>query len=171
MQVCSVTFAFKLNNVTNTVVESPASMAEDKVQDAGPDDKKKAAVKKKKLKPEEEKDADLSEEDLELKSNLALMVSRIGEGDPGVQALALQSVTTEIRSATTSMTSVPKPLKFLRSHYQTLTEVYDKTPDGPNRQQLADVLSVLAITTSKEGERACLKYRLLGSKVIAKFLG
>lgn len=135
------------------------------MQDAGPDDKKKAPAKKKKLKPEEEKDADLSEEDLELKTNLALMVSRIAEGNPGVQALALQSVSTEIRSATTSMTSVPKPLKFLRSHYNILTEAFERTPDGENKLLLADVLSVLAITTSKEGERACLKYRLLGSKV------
>ena len=133
--------------------------------DATENGEKKPEVKKKKLKPEEDKDADLSEEDLELKSRLELCVSRIGEGDPGVQALALQSVANEIRSATTSMTSVPKPLKFLRSHYQTLVDVHERTPDGEVRQQLADVLSVLAITTSKEGDRACLRYRLAGQKV------
>lgn len=140
-------------------------MAEDKTQNAEPQDKKKADAKKKKLKPEEDKDADLSEEDLELKSNLVLMVSRISEGNPGLQSMALQSISTEIRSATTSMTSVPKPLKFLRAHYKQLTEVHDRSPDGDVRRQLADVLSVLAITTSKEGERACLRYRLLGNKV------
>ncbi|KAK9903923.1 hypothetical protein WJX75_000553 [Coccomyxa subellipsoidea] len=43
-------------------------------------------------------------------------------------------------------------------------KVQDAGPDDKKKQQLADVLSVLAITTSKEGERACLKYRLLGSK-------
>jgi hypothetical protein len=140
-------------------------MAEEKGNDAGSPDKKKTDAKKKKLKPEEDKDADLSEEDLELKKNLALMVSRISEGDPGVQTLALQTIATEIRSATTSMTSVPKPLKFLRSHYKDLTEVHSRIPDGDVKDQLADVLSVLAITTSKEGERACLRYRLLGRKV------
>ena len=82
---------------------------------AAPDEKAKA--KKKLKKGEEDKDADLSDEDLELKKNLELMVQRIREGDPALQAAALESISTEIRSATTSMTSVPKPLKFLRSHF------------------------------------------------------
>ena len=135
--------------------------------DKAASEKKVADNKKKKQKAEEDKDADLSEEDLELKNNLLLMVTRIGEGDPGVQKLALQQIANEIRSATTSMTSVPKPLKFLRAHYQTLVNNHDKTADVDVKRQLADVLSVLAITTSKEGERACLKYRLLGSRVCA----
>lgn len=141
-------------------------MAEDKQHpDKDASEKKVADNKKKKQKAEEDKDADLSEEDLELKNNLLLMVTRIGEGDPGVQKLALQQIANEIRSATTSMTSVPKPLKFLRAHYQTLVDVHDRTADVDVTRQLADVLSVLAITTGKEGERACLKFRLLGSRV------
>ena len=76
-------------------------MVDQKMTDAAENGDKKPEVKKKKLKPEEEKDADLSEEDLELKNSLAMMVTRLGEGDPGVQALALQSVSNEIRSATT----------------------------------------------------------------------
>ncbi|CAK0782745.1 hypothetical protein CVIRNUC_005940 [Coccomyxa viridis] len=140
-------------------------MVEDKEQsEKAASERKIADNKKKKQKAEENKDADLSEEDLELKNNLLLMVTRLGEGEPGVQKLALQQVANEIRSATTSMTSVPKPLKFLRAHYQTLVNAYDKTSDEEVKRQLADVLSVLAITTAKEGERACLKYRLLGTK-------
>ena len=100
-------------------------MVEDKQQpDKAASEKKIADNKKKKQKAEEDKDADLSEEDLELKNNLILMVTRIGEGNPGVQKLALQQIANEIRSATTSMTSVPKPLKFLRAHYQTLVDVH-----------------------------------------------
>lgn len=63
------------------------------------------------------------------------------------------------------MTSVPKPLKFLRPHYQKLKDSYEKIADGDIQKQLADVVSVLAITTGKEGERESLKYRLLGSRV------
>ena len=81
--------------------------------------RKKQKEKKKVKKGEEDKDADLSEEDLELKKNLELMVERIREGDSALQAAALKIIAQEIRSATTSMTSVPKPLKFLRSHYGT----------------------------------------------------
>ena len=47
------------------------------------------------------------------------------------------------RTATTSMTSVPKPLKFLRAHYATLKKAFEALPkDHPNRQAFADVLSV-----------------------------
>lgn len=78
----------------------------------------------------------------------------------------MQFLRREIRSATTSMTSVPKPLKFLRPHYQALKAMYQELPAGSNKQQLADVVSILAITTGKEGERESLKFRLLGSKVV-----
>ena len=71
----------------------------------------------------------------------------------------------EIREATTSMTSVPKPLKFLRPHYERLKDAHTSMKDTNNKKKLADVLSVLAITTGKEGERESLKYRLLGTKV------
>ena len=55
-----------------------------------------------------------------------------------VEALASDNVTLEasksnlellrekIRSATSSLTSVPKPLKFLRPHFDTLKGVYEK---------------------------------------------
>lgn len=42
---------------------------------------------------------------------------------------ALESLRTQIRASTTSMTSVPKPLKFLRPHYDTLKTVYEKIKD------------------------------------------
>ncbi|XP_073526575.1 uncharacterized protein [Phyllobates terribilis] len=70
----------------------------------------------------------------------------------------------EIRTATSSMTSVPKPLKFLRPHYGTLKAYYGTMADSDVKKLLADILSVLALTMSAEGERESLKYRLLGSE-------
>ncbi|KAG9149835.1 hypothetical protein Leryth_024664 [Lithospermum erythrorhizon] len=70
----------------------------------------------------------------------------------------------EIRTSTSSMTSVPKPLKFLRPHYGTLKNYYEKMTDFDLKRLLADILSVLALTMSAEGERESLKYRLLGSE-------
>ena len=82
---------------------------------------------------------------------------------PGVQKLALQSMVGEIRSATASMTSVPKPLKFLNVHLDALGARCDQLPPGENRSMLADIVSVLATTVApKEGERTALKFRLLG---------
>lgn len=114
-------------------------------------------------KKDDKKDEDLSEEDLALKQQLELYVERVQDPDTGLQLVALESMRQEIRTATSSMTSVPKPLKFLRPHYGTLKLHYEKMPDSDTKKLLADILSVLALTMSVEGERESLKYRLLGS--------
>uniref|UniRef100_A0AAR2KSY0 26S proteasome non-ATPase regulatory subunit 2 n=1 Tax=Pygocentrus nattereri TaxID=42514 RepID=A0AAR2KSY0_PYGNA len=90
------------------------------------------------------------------------MVERLGEKDTSLYRPALEELRRQIRSSTTSMTSVPKPLKFLRPHYGKLKEVYEGMAPGENKRFCADVVSVLAMTMS--GERECLKYRLLGSQ-------
>ena len=48
---------------------------------------------------------------------------------------ALEALRTQIRSSTSSMTSVPKPLKFLRPHYGTLKDLYEKWGPGENKVQ------------------------------------
>lgn len=59
---------------------------------------KKQKQKKKGQKGEEDKEADLSEEDLELKKNLELMLERAKDTDSGVQKTALDGIAREIRS-------------------------------------------------------------------------
>lgn len=59
---------------------------------------KKQKQKKKGQKGEEDKEADLSEEDLELKKNLELMLERAKDTDAGVQKAALDGIAREIRS-------------------------------------------------------------------------
>ncbi len=112
---------------------------------------------------EEDKEPELSEEDLALKTNLDLCVERLSDPDAGVVKLALNTMISEIRSATASMTSVPKPLKFLRPSYDALKARFDAMPadQKENRVLLADIVSVLA--TTKDLQREALKYRLLGS--------
>lgn len=63
------------------------------------------------------------------------------------------------------MTSVPKPLKFLRPHYAGLTETYEKCTHAENKKLLADILSLLAMTRQHVAGEVpeSLKYRLLGS--------
>lgn len=41
-----------------------------------------------------------------------------------------------IKAATTSMTSVPKPLKFLRPHYDTMKGIYEKITDPATKVRL-----------------------------------
>uniref|UniRef100_A0A672JV41 26S proteasome non-ATPase regulatory subunit 2 n=1 Tax=Sinocyclocheilus grahami TaxID=75366 RepID=A0A672JV41_SINGR len=103
-----------------------------------------------------------SEEDKLLQEELEMLVERLGEKDTSLYRPALEELRRQIRSSTTSMTSVPKPLKFLRPHYAKLKDIYQNMAPGENKQFCADVVSVLAMTMSSE--RECLKYRLLGSQ-------
>lgn len=61
------------------------------------------------------------------------------------------------------MTSVPKPLKFLRAHYAGMKTTFDGMPASENRQAMADVLSVLAMNAAPEGSRESLSFKLQGS--------
>jgi len=65
-----------------------------------------------------------------------------------------------IKTSTSSMTAVPKPLKFLRPQYKTMTKLYDEWPTGDDKTSLADVLSVIGMTFSDEDRQDTLKYRL-----------
>nr|VDD55533.1 unnamed protein product [Brassica oleracea] len=116
-----------------------------------------------KVKAPKKKEEDLSEEDLELKQNLELYVKRVQDPNPESQKAALESMSQEIRASTSSMTSVPMPLKFLRPHYGTLKDCHLKMAESDLKKLLADILSVLALTMSAEGERESLGYRLTGS--------
>ncbi|PWA28186.1 26S proteasome non-ATPase regulatory subunit 2 [Artemisia annua] len=107
-------------------------------------------------KKDEKKDEDLSEEDLALKQQLELYVERVQDADLASQKVALESMRQEIRTSTSSMTSVPTPLKFLRPHYGTLKSFYESMRES--HKLLADILSVLALTMSADGEPESLKY-------------
>jgi len=149
------------------------------VADSSSSDKKKEDAKSKKKKSEEELADTMSDEDKELKERLDTCVGTVInlEKEAAVTAQirlnALDVIVTELRTATASMTSVPKPLKFLRPHFASLGELYthvDKEGDGIDikmlelRARLADVLAVLAMTMGKPEERESLKYKLKGTK-------
>lgn len=74
-----------------------------------------------------------------------------------------------IRTSTTSMTSVPKPLKYLAPYYNQLKETHKNMSKGNTKKILADVISVLAMGTAggeeAKNQRDCLKYCLLGKKI------
>jgi len=100
---------------------------------------------------------DLNEEDLKLKEELEMLVERLTEKDELLYPEALRTLTTLIRTSTSSMTAVPKPLKFLKPHYPTLVKIYDAWPQHSQlTKQLGGILSVLGMT-----QGTALKYRLL----------
>jgi 26S proteasome regulatory subunit N1 len=112
-------------------------------------------------KAEEPAAEELSEEDQQLKSELEMLVERLKEDDRSLYLPALDAIKNFIRTSTSSMTAVPKPLKFLRPHYDELAALYDKWPAGEERESLADMLSVLGMTYGDEEKLETLKWRLL----------
>jgi hypothetical protein len=102
-----------------------------------PDDKsasKDASNEQKKDKNEGKKEEEeLSEEDQKLKDELEMLVERLLEPDASLYKPALQNIKTFIKTSTSSMTAVPKPLKFLRPHYAGLEKAYESWPEGENK--------------------------------------
>ncbi|KAG8980024.1 proteasome regulatory particle base subunit [Tulasnella sp. 425] len=128
-----------------------------------PDEKENSA--KADTKKDDEKEApELSEEDLQLKNELEMLVERLREPNKALYRPALETLRTLIRTSTSSMTSVPKPLKFLRPHFLELQELHKSWPDSDDKALFADILSVLAMTYSDTQPRGTLRYRLLSQE-------
>ena len=70
-----------------------------------------------------------SEEDQLLKTQLEQLVETLKDADTSLHLPALEALRTLIRTSTSSMTSVPKPLKFLRPQFDTLIKRYDEITD------------------------------------------
>ena len=119
--------------------------------------------KKKEEKPEDEPE-ELSEEDQKLKDLLDKHVTTLSTStDQAAVLSAIEKIGTEIRTATASMTSVPKPLKFLRPNYATIKDAHNQVPQAC-KAALADVISVLATVGSESAEsRECLSFHLQGT--------
>lgn len=54
-----------------------------------------------------------------------MLLQRLEESNSSLYDAALESLKGLIKSSTTSMTSVPKPLKFLRSQYGRIKNIYE----------------------------------------------
>ncbi|MCJ1234457.1 proteasome regulatory particle base subunit [Varicellaria rhodocarpa] len=139
--------------------ESPASNGDKKSEEVKKDKDGKPLVNGKK--GEESQEEELSEEDQQLKGELEMLVERLKEPDTSLYKPALEAIKNFIKTSTSSMTAVPKPLKFLRPHYEELTKLYEDWLAGDDKNSLADVLSVLGMTHGDEEQLETLKYRLL----------
>ncbi|CAG0923795.1 unnamed protein product [Notodromas monacha] len=122
---------------------------------------KKPATDPKKEKEAKKAEDDLSEEDKQLRDELTMLVERLSENDTSLYMPSLETMRTLIRASTTSMTSVPKPLKFMRVHFDAMKKIHEKITDDATKKFCADIISVLSMTMSEK--RECLGYKLNGS--------
>jgi 26S proteasome regulatory subunit N1 len=116
----------------------------------------------KEAKDVKEDKAALSEEDQALKERLDLLVQQLQE--TVTLETALEQLQQEVRGATTSMTSIPKPLKLLKPHYPAIKAFYLTLSPAPAKTRLANFLSVLAVTMAVPEEREMLKFLLEGDR-------
>lgn len=58
-----------------------------------------------------------------------MLVERLADRDLAQRDNALKMLRNEIAGATRTLTSVPKPLKFLSPHYQTIVKLFDEQTD------------------------------------------
>jgi len=122
---------------------------------------------------DEEEEDDLSEEDRKLKEDLEMLVKRVTEtkSEDGLRIAALNGLREQIRTSTSSMTSIPKPLKFLRPHYEPLKQHYATVENSSNTELTSlysNVLSILAMTMSEEGSKEMLNFVLKAKKLGSK---
>lgn len=122
----------------------------------------------------------LSEQDLKLKNDLDMLVNNLlsTTADSGdivqLYLTSMQSLKDLIMNSTSSMTAVPKPLKFLRNYYNVLLNLYYNVWSTNNsssnlgidsintlRSKLSDILSVISMTFQNDN---CLKFRLLSNE-------
>jgi 26S proteasome regulatory subunit N1 len=106
-------------------------------------------------------------EDIALKERLELAIERLTDPLIEIQYNALELIRKELREATSSMTSVPKPLKFLSPFYSQMIKIYDSIKDKveyqKNKLLFADILSVLSLTKASPDSLSVLKYKLEGN--------
>jgi 26S proteasome regulatory subunit N1 len=118
-------------------------------------------------KKDQQKEEDLSLEDRELKEKIdGHCENLLQNNQPSLTAL-----TEIVKSATRTMTSVPKPFKFLKTHYKLLTGQFATLPDGAHKVrkfliqiEYANFLSVLSMIFGEKGARTSLYYLLQGDK-------
>ncbi|KAG6379757.1 26S proteasome regulatory complex non-ATPase subcomplex Rpn1 subunit [Boletus reticuloceps] len=127
---------------------------------------KKAGTSKATGDKKEEEEEELSEEDVQLKSELEMLVERLKEPNTELYRPALETLRVLIRTSTSSMTSVPKPLKFLHPHYPELQKLFDTWSPSEDKGLFADIMSVLAMTYSDTQPRGTLRYRLLSVSLL-----
>ncbi|OAF64859.1 MORN repeat-containing protein 3, partial [Intoshia linei] len=104
---------------------------------------------------------ELNEEELALKNKLTDSMKKLASIDQSVFPEILNSLKCLIRTSTTSMTSVPLPLKFLKPHISEIKRIYEIIEDEETKKICGDIISVLSMTTPNNLD--CIKYRVLGS--------
>ena len=110
---------------------------------------------KKDEKKDEKKDfAKLSEEEQEYKNNIEEMLNGMFDQDIDLKKNAFNLIKKEITTSTGSMTSIPRPLKYLQGSYEKLKEAYNNESNTNQNSEakyiFGDLLCILVLVVDTE---------------------
>ena len=94
-----------------------------------------------------------------LEKNIHEKVDAIINGDTQARLDAINYLIDELKKSTSSMTSLPKPMKYLITDIDSLIHAYDSSTNADFRTKLADLLSLLTIV-NLDNNCDVLLYRL-----------
>lgn len=81
------------------------------------------------------------------------MVAALLDGDKDIKLNSFNMIKNELTSSTSTMSSIPKPLKFLRLHYEPIKKLYDGLDEYDTfKLLLSDMLAVLCIVAANKPE-------------------
>jgi 26S proteasome regulatory subunit N1 len=102
-----------------------------------------------------------------------MAVERLFDIDPQIRINSYNFLKDQITTSTSSMTSIPRPLKFIRLHFQEIKDFYDKynptnEKDNYYKLMLSDLISVILTVINEKDENdkelTILQYLLTGTK-------
>lgn len=110
----------------------------------------------------------LSEEDQAMKDRIDNYITALLDptSQASVVAQSIELMKKEVKESTTTMTSVPKPFKFIKTHYAPLVKHYAAVKATAGREvimKLADIMSILAMSYSDVPQES-LRYLLESSR-------
>lgn len=130
---------------------------------ASQDPVKKNDINEKKKKENETK---MSEEDMRIKEEVELLVTRAADSDVRIAKIAVERLVELLRTSSSgSLAAVPPPLKHIRALYPDLEAALKGTQDPSVSRRLHDLLSFISMTLeTKNGTRTLLEHKLKGTQ-------
>jgi len=98
---------------------------------------------------------DLSDDDKNLKEELELCVTRLTDTSLEIRLASLKILKDRIRTATSSLTSVPKPLKMLRPHWKTIVDAFEANTSDKSSKHASWFLQDGFLEMTRKRPRRC----------------
>ena len=102
----------------------------------------------------------INNEDIQLQQEIEVLVKSIQSTDLSISSTAIDQLIKNVRPTDNNSTILAKTTKFIRPHLSQLKTHHSTMSESEDKKKLADVLSLLVMSSGEKGES--LRYKLLG---------